>query len=442
MMYIGIWLTARRDEFYAYAKNHLVEFEEIIDPMDVLSLKRYDIILTDMPLLFESIAPTIAVTDEPFSILLKTAERVPCYFGEPSNVWYNAIDSVSEALRVSLSFPDYIDNMPVKIAKPEPMFVQHTTLAKEPDVVDEEMDITEIPLVEPEPKSVPETTSAITNIFTKEPKTPTAPITRPMTNMAVRNRGIQKMTVRGSSKSQRFGAPVITFSSLTDKAGVSMISFMLAKTLALQDENKKVLYLDLNISNPNSILNLLQLNPNTDAAIVKIAAIQELDFISNISLLTETVSVADCSISVITLGDASLGQKSQMVKANFTQFIMTLSNCFDVVLVDMGRYQLSFPYQDYIFQIPSAKHVMVADGSSTRVVNAFINEARELPYHFELVVNKYASNVGTFLFAKELKHEPLGIVSTHRNLEAIMTERLPFEGTALQNQLNSIGGEL
>lgn len=448
-MLIGVWLTARRDEFYSYIKKHLINFEEIIDPTDIHTIRGYDVILTDMPGLFGGIVPVLAVSDEPFSTILKPFEQGVCHLGEPSEVLYNAADRVFNALRVSLDFPDFIDNTPPKISKPESVIVQHKSLTEESEAhTHEEIDITDVPLVEPEPEleSAPEQDIradpmpiTATNIFSAAPSMPRM---QPVTNAIIRSGGIQKMTARGRQKAHRFGAPILTFSSLTDKAGVSMISFMLAKALALQDENKKILYLDLNISNPNSILNLLQLNPDTDAAVVKIAAIQELDFVSNISLLTEVVPVADCTISVITLGEAGLGQKSQMVRANFTQFITTISNCFDAVLVDLGRYQATFPYQDCVYRMSSAKHVLVADGSSTRMVNGFIREVRELPYHFELVVNKYTSNVGTFSFSKQLKREPLGTVSVHRNLEAIMTERIPFEGTALQSQLSSIGGAL
>lgn len=445
-MLIGVWLTARRDEFYSYIKKHLINFEEIIDPTDIYVLRGYDVILTDAPSLFEGIAPVLEVSDEPFSAILKPFEQGSCHLGEPSEVLYNAADRVFNALRVSLDFPDFIDNTPPKISKPESVIVQHKSLTEESEAhTHEEIDITSVPLVEAEPEPEfeqdirAEPMPVATNIFDVAPPTLLA---QPMANTIIRSSGIQKMTARGRQKSHRFGAPVLTFSSLTDKAGVSMIAFMLAKTLALQDENKKILYLDLNISNPNSILNLLQLNPDTDAAVVKIASIQELDFMSNISLLTEVVPVADCTISVITLGEASLGQKSRMVRANFTQFITTISNCFDAVLVDLGRYQATFPYQDCIYRMPSAKHVLIADGSSTRMVNGFIREVCELPYHFELVVNKYTSHVGTFSFSKQLKREPLGAVSVHRNLEAIMTERIPFEGTALQSQLSSIGGAL
>lgn len=475
---IGVWLTQRREEFIQFAKNHILLYEDIMDPLDVIALQKYEAVLTDISSIACGSTPVIKVDDTPFEVLLrdyvKFDHEVHPIIG---GVKYLVIDTLYDALKVSLTFPEHIvqksqvNVVSAELERPKYQSLEAEQLAEESfDIADIslEQSVSESDVMNPINgyQSIPYAMSA--NAYKDPPihgcstEFLSGRIEQPQaTNVfggivaegqfpavhdnqgVIRSHGTQKMAVRGMSKDKkRFGTHVVTFSSLSDKAGVSTTAFMFAKMLALQNEAQRVLYLDLNISNPNSILNLMQLNPDTDASVVKIAASREIDFVSNISLLTETVSVADCGVSLITFGEATLMEKSQLVRADFKQFITAIADCFDMVIIDLGRYQATLPYQTFAYKMSMAKHVLVADGSSSRVVNTFIKQIRELPFRFEIVVNKYTPNVGTFQFTQQLKITPIGSITVHRNLEAIMTERIPFEGTSLHSQLISVGGML
>lgn len=442
---IGVWLTKRRDEFSAFVRHHVLLFEDIYDPTDIAALQKYESILTDDTNLVVVNTKIVFAKDESFEELLQPFVLYTQDINSiASSCLYAAFDKVQQSLAVTLTFPPQViqteEVLSQSLNMPEYSSLISSThqesepvgnldqIIQEPSPVPEEVHVVGVSLIK--------NTESQTQIFGMPPM-PTVNNSR-TGGIISRNENIQKMAVRGVGK-KRFGAAVIAFSSLTDKAGVSSVSFMFAKALALQSPEKRILYLDLNISNPNSILNLLQLNTDTDASIVKIATTSEIDFINNISLLTETVPVSDCSMSLITFGEATLMQKSQLIQMDFGQLLIALADCFDTVVVDLGRFLPTAPYQQKVFEMSRVKTIMVADGSTSRVVTSFIKQVKELPFHFDVIVNKYTPSVGTFTFTKELAIAPPETVTAHRNMEALISERIPFEGTALQVQLNKIG---
>lgn len=260
--------------------------------------------------------------------------------------------------------------------------------------------------------------------------------------MPVRSGGTVQVRRRGSSAHKRIGAPIITFSSLTDKAGTTTVAFLLAKAMASKDFNAKILYLDLNISNPNTISNFLGFTGMTDASIINIATANEIDFASNLALLTETVQANDSSFSMITFGEATFRQKTGFSAIDYSQFLSTLADSFDTVLVDIGKLQGTMPYQQLILNSSNAKHIIVADGSTARSVNTFISNARGLMHSFEIVVNKSAPNVGTFAFDRMMHITPLAAIGYHNNTARFITDAMPFDGTAMQSELCALGGAL
>lgn len=260
-------------------------------------------------------------------------------------------------------------------------------------------------------------------------------------NTQIRATGAVQVRRRGTGTRKRVGAPIITFSSLTDKAGTTTVAYLLAKAMAPKDLNTKILYLDLNISNPNTISNLLGFS-DTGASIINIATATEIDFASNLSLLTDTIPVGDSSFSIITFGDATFRQKTAFSTIDYNQFLGTLADNFDIIFVDIGKLQGTMPYQQFILNSTSAKHILVADGSTTRSVNTFISNAQGLLHSFEIVVNKSAPNVGTFAFNRTMHITPLAAIGYHNNTTRFITDAMPFEGTALQNELCNLGGAL
>lgn len=264
----------------------------------------------------------------------------------------------------------------------------------------------------------------------------------PATRAPIRSSGAVQVRRRGTGVHKRIGAPIITFSSLTDKAGTTTVAFLLAKAIAGEDINTKVLYLDLNISNPNTIVNLLGYGGDTDASIVNIATASEIDFAANLSLLTETIPAGDSSFSMITFGEATFRQKTGFSVIDYNQFLSTLSDNFDIVLVDIGKLQGTMPYQQFIINSSNAKHILVADGSSSRAVNTFISNTQGLMHSFEIVVNKSAPNVGTFTFSRVMHVTPIAAIGYHNNTTRFVTDAMPFDGTAMQNELCTLGGAL
>lgn len=250
------------------------------------------------------------------------------------------------------------------------------------------------------------------------------------------------MRRRGSSTRRSIGVPVYTFSSLTDKAGTTTVAFLLAKTLANVNAGMRIVYVDLNISNPNTISNLLGYGGISDASILNISTAPEIDFAANISLLTDTVPAGDNVFSMITFGEATFRQKTSFTTIDYTQFLSILADSFDVVLVDIGKLQGTLAYQHLLLSSHSAKHILVADGSSTRSVNTFISATRGLTYNFEIVVNKSAPTIGTFIFNKSMHINPLAAIGYHNNTLRFITDSMQFEGTAMHNELITLGGAL
>ncbi len=247
---------------------------------------------------------------------------------------------------------------------------------------------------------------------------------------------------RRGSNHRRMSAPIYVFSSLTDKAGTTTISFLLAKALASQNADTRILYLDLNIGNPNTISNLLGVHGCTDASIANIATATEIDFSKNIALLTDTVAAGDGSFSMITIGEATFRQKTVLATVDYTQFLDILADNFDTVFVDLGKLQGTLTYQQLIMRSSNAKHLMIADGSTTRSIQNFISITKGIDFGFEIIVNKSVPNAGTVLFSKLLQIAPLAVVGYHNNTMKFITDLVPFEGTALQNELCILGGNL
>ncbi len=254
--------------------------------------------------------------------------------------------------------------------------------------------------------------------------------------------GNVQMRRRGTSAHKRLGAPIYTFSSLTDKAGTTTIAFLLAKTMAAQNPDMKIIYLDLNLSNPNTISNHLGYGMG-DATLVNVATATNIDFTANLGLLTDTIQVSDgCTFSMITFGETTFKQKTAFLTIDYSQFLDMLADSFDVVFVDIGKLQGTLAYQHLLMQSPLSKHILVADGSSLKTLNTFITATKGLMYNFEVVVNKSLPTVGTFILNKQLGIAPLGVVGNHNNTMRFITDAVPFDGTAMQKELWILGGAL
>lgn len=264
----------------------------------------------------------------------------------------------------------------------------------------------------------------------------------PAQRMPVRTGGVPQVRRRGSGTHKRIGAPIITFSSLTDKAGTTTVAYLLAKAMASNSPDMKIIYLDLNISNPNTIANLLGTCGCTDASIVNIATSNEIDFASNLSILTDTIAAGEGSFSMITFGEATFRQKTGFSAIDYNQFLAILADNFDLVLADIGKLQGTMPYQQLLLSSNNAKHILVADGSSVRLVNNFISNAQGLLHGFEIVVNKSAPAVGTFTFSRVMHITPLAAIGYHNNTARFITDAMSFDGTALQHELCMLGGAL
>lgn len=245
-----------------------------------------------------------------------------------------------------------------------------------------------------------------------------------------------------ASKRKTFQIPTYVFSSLTPKAGVTSIMYLLASILAGQQNNSRILYLDLNLSNPNYMLNMLNLNPGTDASVCSLLSITESEFMQNMSFLTETVMIDQTIFSLITLGQVQLSQRMTLASLNYLQMLETLSNSFDVILVDIGQMQATLPYQLTLLSSASIKNIIVADGSDNRLVRSFISLAQQLTYNFEIVINKNMAQSGAFTVMQQLRQQPLATVNFHRNINRYLTGQMLFQDSALYNELSVLGGKL
>lgn len=271
---------------------------------------------------------------------------------------------------------------------------------------------------------------------------PAAMPQQPMISREPLRSGNVQMRRRGTSTRKRLGAPIYTFSSLTDKAGTTTVAFLLAKAMAVQNPNLKIIYLDLNLSNPNTISNHLGYGMS-DATLVNVATATNIDFTANLSLLTDTMQASNgCTFSMITFGETTFKQKTYFLTIDYSQFLDILADSFDVVLVDIGKLQGTLAYQHLLMQSPLSKHILVADGSSSNTLNTFITATRGLMYSFEVVVNKSVPTVGTFLLNKQLGIAPLGVIGNHNNTMRFITDAVPFDGTPMQKELWALGGAL
>lgn len=245
-----------------------------------------------------------------------------------------------------------------------------------------------------------------------------------------------------AAKKRMYQVPIFTFSSLTPKAGVTTLAFALAAVLAIQQPMSKVLYLDLNVSNPNFIANYMNINPNTDACVKTIMNLSESEFMSNITLLTETVMISGASFSVITMGQLSFQERKMIADSNFTFFLETIGNSFDIIIVDCGELQSTLPYQGYMLSSNVAKHFVVADGSDNRFINTFIRTAQQVACNFEVIVNKNIPQAGAFAISQRLRQMPIATIGLHRNINHYLSGQLPIQDTALFHELCDLGGKL
>lgn len=90
----------------------------------------------------------------------------------------------------------------------------------------------------------------------------------------------------------------------------------------------------------------------------------------------------------------------------------------------------------------STKHFIIADGSTSRNVSTFIQLASQLPYNFEVIINKNVPQSGSFAITQQLRQNPIATVGYYRNIDRILTDQLPMQGTALFTELCELGGKL
>lgn len=494
---IGMILTRRREEFLKFTCSHIVEYEEILDTMDAETFSRFEAVYSDAPTELVGAFQVIEIKDEPFEEILanyilgpaKQQQKSPSsclyvfdYFYKyllrgfspvqmftilPEEV--KAAPAVAETVHIPIQHIEKTDNS--IFAEPfEEEVPEDIQITEEPLAVDEQTETIWVkepveistPTIFPEesmpppppPPPAPTSTPLIpTEPFSYQPAEetsffgtvlPPATVVTPASKPVVRGRSsVGSVRPKGlKSKGKIFQIPITTFSSLTDKTGTSTISYLVAQTLADQHPESKIVYVDLNLSNPNSISRMIGLNPDTDAAITTIAGLSQDDFINNIALLTEVIEMGGSSISVITFGQATFAQKRVIANANFEQLLTSLANSFDMVIVDLGKLQSTLSYQLNLLNSHIARHVLLADGSDSRMIRTFISSAQELPRNFEIVVNKYTAQAGVFTINQTLHMQPIMNIGYHRNVDAFVSGRLQIEGTAMYNELSKLGGIL
>ena len=270
-------------------------------------------------------------------------------------------------------------------------------------------------------------------------------VQKPKQTQPVRRTSLQPGSIRVRGFTQRkkiFQVPVFTFNSLTDKTGTTTLTAALAVAMAIQQPSAKILYLDLDMSNPNYLLEMWNRNPGTDASVKTIAGLAEADFEQNISLLSETISVSQAVFSLITWGQTTFVEKRILAAQDFNLFINIIYNSFDLILVDMGKLQSTLDYQMKMLMSTSTKHFIIADGSTSRNVSTFIQLASQLPYNFEVIINKNVPQSGSFAITQQLRQNPIATVGYYRNIDRILTDQLPMQGTALFTELCELGGKL
>lgn len=284
---IGVKLKTRRDEFLDFVRVNPILYEEILDITDTTALSKYELLLIEGPAIIAGPFSVIDVKDTRFDILLADFVQISQEVRPLiSNSYCRALDLFQTSYRFDIRLPEgFTLNEELKIDKVKPVVQPIANTDYRPFSSEEEntavfaaaaFDLTKL---EPEPKSVlehePELKQPIPELQVTPSNQDSAAIVDPRLSViernnhgqgVIRSHGVQKVSIKGREGGKRsYVFPIHIFSSLSDKAGVTAVAFMLAKTFALADPSSKVLYLDLNISNPNSILNTLQLNPDTDA---------------------------------------------------------------------------------------------------------------------------------------------------------------------------------
>lgn len=497
---IGVVLSSRRSEFYKYASETVLDFEEIMDPVGASDKSRYEQVFTDEPLegypcpvvdissgdlaehfsAFSRDVPTPGLSEaylagvfdlcyeeimKPIRLMLKECKIISSQH-QPSIVEDTHVTPIiiepceeSAVLKQASSTDDISelddlfsdDQQELSIAPQE--VSQATQTPTPPQAVQSGSRF--IPPVRSVSQVIPQMQQQ-TQQFIQPMQQPSMPAYgsqlsySPQSSFMTGRTPVQTvrkssavMSVRGkSSPTKKFQVPIYTFSSLTHKAGVTTVAFSLATALAAQQPGARVLYLDLNLSNPNSVATMLSLNPLSDATIKTIMPLSETDFMQNIAFLTETVDVSQIPFSVISVGQLSLLEKRSFASIDYSYFLESLYNCFDIVLVDLGELQATLPYQAHILNMHSAKHFVVADGSESRSVNAFLVMVQQLTFNFEVVINKNVPQAGTFVLNQQLRRMPFATLSFHRNISRYLTGQLPIQGTALFTELADMGGKL
>lgn len=503
---IAVYLAERRREFLNFAAENHLNFIELFDLSNTEYVSSFDKVFTDAPALVAGAYSVIDISNGDFEVLFRdyctNKSKEICISKEQL---YHVFDGYFSRLRQSnlLYYPCEkqfnIDDFEIKntaianveettvsinlqrvdIRKQEDIMptldfdfdtqtehesIQQSDCYEEPSVPIEEQQFTEVSRTnffqQPQPRQQRQSFQETSRQrYRSQPNsdnfnapdnpsnffTASSPLALNQTNtVTVRNSNMQgRIRPKGlNGSSRKFTVPIITFSSLTDKAGVSSIAYMISHVLAAQNPTSKILYLDLNVSNPNSIANLLCIDPDTDASVVKISSLSESEFLTSIGLLTETVGLETGSISVITLGQASFVWKRQLVSMDFEHFIRALANSFDMVIVDLGKIQMTLDYQLRVLSGAYARHYLLADGSDNRIIKTFCHSALELPRNYSVILNKYQPQSGAFQINQILQQQPLASISLHRNMEAFVTGRIQFEGSALHKELTSFGGGL
>lgn len=440
-MMIGVHLKERRKEFLEFAIKNPIQFQEVLDLTDANLLASLDEVFVDIPSLAGlSNCTYIGNKDlaEVFSpYILHDIKEVL-----PQERFFNAVLFYFNKVYANCSqiiIPPVVEYTVEQPKIQAPVFSVKESHRPEPVTIIEEPSNEQTNVFVDSDRNDEEHLAyvngfslVVDNERLKQPQRPTK----------VQYTSNVRMRRKGTAPSRKISTSIHIFSSLTDKAGTTTVAFLLAKAMVCQNLNLRVVYLDLNISNPNTIANILGYVDNEGASIINIATATEIDFSANLSLLTTTVAAENSSFSMITFGDATFRQKTTFSTIDYTQFLNILADNFDVVLVDIGKLQGTLPYQQLLMQATNATHILVADGSSARAVNSFIASTRDLIFSYEIVVNKSVPAVGTFLFDKNLHISPLAVIGQHNNTMRFITDAMQFSGTAMQNELFKLGGAL
>lgn len=464
---IGVILSKRREEFYNFIVKHPMDVTEIFDVTNTSSLEQFETIYSDGPVDLTGPFSVVDISKGEFQDIFQNLQAInqnndlePVCIQRTFAKYQQSL--LSDIPDISIS--DIVEQVSAPAPKEhdevQPILIEDAGImqaesAKETiELGDNDLDNL---FSRPEPKSAPEPLFSRAPEPEHEPaeekqqitfRSALEPATRraPTTNLFSSKPQVVKRTgalhVCASKGQKKFNVPIFTFCSLTDKAGVSTLTASLAATLSLQNPETRVLYLDLDMSNPNYLQALCGINPSTDASVKTIVSLSENDFIDNISLLTETVDVSQGIFSVITWGKTTFTEKRMLASQDFNYFLNTVYNSFDIVLVDLGKLQSTLDYQMTLLQSPSSKHFMIADGSSQRTISTFVQEAQQLPYNFEIIINKNLPRSGSFIITRQLRQEPVASISLHNNIDRILTNQYPLSVTALYTELCALGGRL